>query len=176
MEPETALTSDLVFDGKLLRLRVDTVRLPDGRQASREVVEHRPAVVVVPIDGEDNVVLVRQFRYAVGESLLEAPAGGVEESETPLECARRELQEETGYLARSLESLGRFWTSPGFCDELMYAYVGRDLVPSALQPDPDEIIQTETVPLSSVVALIRNGEIQDAKTIAALLMATGSAG
>ena len=172
MQAEKTLTSETVFEGRLVRLRVDTVTLGNGREASREVVEHRPAVVIVPIDGDGNVVMVRQFRYAVGEPLLELPAGGVEESETPSVCALRELREETGYAPGSLLSLGRFWTSPGFCDELMYAYVARDLVLSPLQPDADEDIQAERVPLSKVQGLIRDGQIQDGKSIAALLMAT----
>lgn len=170
MNAETPLASKPVFNGQLLRVRVDTVRLPDGRQAIREVVEHRPAVVIVPIDSEDNVHLVRQYRYPVGEALLEAPAGVLGESEKPADCAQRELQEETGYLSKNLQSLGRFWSSPGFSTELMYAYVARDLVPSALEPDADENIQTENVPLSRVAGLIRRGDIRDAKSIAALLM------
>jgi ADP-ribose pyrophosphatase len=172
MQAETTLSSRAIFDGEILRVRIDTVRLPDGRRASREVVEHKPAVVVVPIDADDNVVLVRQYRYAVGATLLEAPAGGVEEGEAPADCAQRELQEETGFLARSLRSLGQFWTTPGFCDELMYVYLASDLAPSALDPDPDEFIETVKTPISGIAGLIRGGEIQDAKTIAALLMAT----
>ena len=171
MPAEVPLSSTAIFDGKILRVRIDTVRLPDGRRASREVVEAQPAVVVVPIDADDNVILVRQYRYAVGAALLEAPAGKVEGSEAPAECAQRELQEETGQMARSLQSLGQFWMSPGFCTELMYAYVGRDLAPSALEPDPDEFIETVKTPVSSISGLIQRGEIQDAKTIAALLMA-----
>ena len=171
-QAESSIASRRVFDGKIMRVRVDTVKLPNGVQASREVVEHRPAVVLVPIDKSENVILVRQYRHAVGETLLEAPAGVVEEGETPSECGQRELQEETGYRARSLVSLGSFWTTPGFCDEFMFAFVARDLVPSALEPDPDEEISTERLPLSRVSGLIRSGEIRDAKTIAALLMVT----
>ena len=171
MQAETTLSSSPVFDGKIVQVRVDTVRLPDGREATREVVGHSPAAVVVPIDAEDNVVLVRQYRYPVGAALLEAPAGIVEGPEAPEDCAQRELQEETGYLSEDLKSLGRFWSSPGFCTELLYAYVARDLRPSKLAPDADENIQIEKVPLSRVTELVRTGEIQDAKTIAALLMA-----
>ena len=171
LKAEIPLESKTVFNGKLVRVRIDTVRLPDGGQASREVVEHRPAAVIVPIDAEENVIMVRQYRHPVGETLLEAPAGVVEEHETPQDCAQRELQEETGYLSRNLQGLGQFWMSPGFCDELMYVYVARDLVSSSLEPDADENILTETVPLRRVTELVRRGEIQDAKTIAALLMA-----
>lgn len=173
---ERRLATKPVFDGKLLQVRVDTVSLPDGGQAFREVVEHRPAAVIVPIDRHDNVHLVRQYRYAVGEALLEVPAGVFEESESPEACAQRELQEETGFRSEDLQSLGRFWASPGFTSELMYVYVARDLVPSSLAPDPDENIVTEKVPLSGVAGLIRTGEIRDAKSIAALLMATCLAG
>ena len=170
MQAETTSSSRPIFDGKIVQVRVDTVRLPDGREATREVVEHSTSVVVVPIDGEDNVILVRQYRYPVGAALLEAPAGMVEETESPEDCAQREFQEEAGYLSRQLKSLGCFWSSPGFCTELMYAYVARDLSPSRLTPDADENIQIEKVPLSQVTELVRTGEIEDAKTIAALLM------
>ena len=172
MEPEKKISSEPVFDGKIVRIHVDTVNLPNGREAIREVVEHEPAVVVVPIDAEDNVILVRQHRYPVGHALLEAPAGIVEDSESPNDCAQRELQEEVGYLSRNLRPLGGFWTTPGFCTEYMYAYLAKDLVVSNLEPDEDEIIQVEKVPLSRIPQLIRFGEIEDAKTIAALLMAT----
>lgn len=169
---EEKIASNTVFAGKLVRVRVDTVELPDGRQAFREVVGHRAAAVVVPIDADGNVVLVRQYRYPVGEDLLEAPAGVMEEGETPDECAIRELQEETGHRASSLVRLGQFWSVPGFCDELMHVYLARDLEPSELEADPDENITNELVPFTSVVELVRTGVIQDAKTIAALLMAT----
>ena len=170
VEPERTLTSKTIFDGKLVRLRVDTVSLPNGRESIREVVKSRPAAVIIPIDGEDNIILVRQYRYAAGAALLEAPAGVVEESETPEQCGRRELQEETGYLPRSLRPLGSFWSSPGFCTEHIYAYLATDLVSSPLDPDPDEIVSIERVPLSAVWDLVRQGEIRDAKTLAALLM------
>ena len=170
MAAERRLSGETAFRGKIVNVRVDTVGLRQGGRAIREVVEHRPAVVLVPIDPDGNLVLVRQYRYPVGETLLEAPAGIIEESETPLACAQRELQEETGYRARKLESLGRFWTTPGFSDELMYAYVATGLEPSRLEPDDDEDIAVETVPPSRVRELIRQGEIRDAKTIAALLM------
>ena len=171
-QPEQTLSSNAVFDGRVIRVRVDTVTLPGGGQASREVVEHRASVVVVPVDSEGNVVLVRQYRHPVGQALLEAPAGVVEESERPEECAQRELQEETGYVARDLRALGGFWISPGYCTEFMYAYLARELVPSRLEADEDENIRVERLPLSGVHRLIRAGEIQDAKSVAALLMAT----
>ena len=172
MEPERIVTTRNVFDGKIVQLRVDTVLLPTGRQVEREVVEHDAVAVIVPVDQDDNVVLVRQYRHPIGQDLLEIPAGIVEGGESPEDCARRELQEETGYAAGTLRALGGFWTSPGFCTEFVYAYHATDLSPSRLAADEDEFIQVEKLPLTRVGGLIQEGEIQDAKTIAALLMLT----
>ncbi len=171
MEPEQMISSERVFDGRIVGVRTDAVLLPNGRNATREVVEHRPSVVVVPIDADGNAILVRQYRYPAEQVLLEAPAGVVEESETPDDCAMRELQEEIGFSSRDLRALGGFWMSPGYCTEFMYAYLAKDLVPSRLEADDDESIEVERVSISRVSRLIRLGEIQDAKTIAALLMA-----
>ncbi len=167
---EKLLSSELKFNGSLIKVKLDTVKLTSGLKTTREVVQHNPAVVIVPINHENNVILIRQFRYPVNEVLLEAPAGTIEKEESPENCARRELQEETGYLPRKLEYLGQFWTAPGFCDELIYAYVARDLVPSKLPSDPDENIITDIVPFSDVISMINNGKIRDAKTISAILM------
>ena len=171
MSTEEQLSTDVKFDGKIVRVRVDAVRLPGGREATREVVEHAASVVVVPVDSEGNVLLVRQFHYLVGHSLLEAPAGGVETGESPDDSAQRELQEETGYASRDLLALGGFWMSPGYCTEYMHAYLARELVPSQLSPDEDEDITVERVPIERAKKLVRWGEIEDAKTVAALYMA-----
>ena len=173
MAAEEPVASRRVFEGKIVGVRVDTVRLSNGRQATREVVEHRPAAVIVAVDG-DEMLLVRQHRHPIGGELLEAPAGGVEEGEEPIACAQRELREETGHSGARMESLGRFWMSPGHSDELMHAFLARDLRSDPLSPDEDEDIRTERVPLSQVNELIESGGIQDAKTIAALLMAKGA--
>ena len=169
---EEQVDSRRVYDGKVVSLKVDTVRLPSGRHTTREVVEHDPVIVVVPIDEEDNVLLVRQYRYPAQAALLEAPAGGIDGDESPEEAAQRELQEETGHSAGNLRKLGQFWMSPGTCTELMHAFVARYLSPAHLAPDADEDIIVEKVPLAEATGLIRRGEIQDAKTITALLMAT----
>ena len=171
MQPEQTIGSEQVFDGRIVSVRADAVLLPNDRNATREVVEHRPSVVIVPIDAEGNTILVRQYRYPAQQLLLEAPAGVVEESETPDDCAMRELQEEIGFSSRDLRALGGFWMSPGYCTEFMYAYLAKDLVPSRFEADADESIVVERVSISRVSRLIRLGEIQDAKTIAALLMA-----
>ena len=172
MQREQLVSSQSVFEGKIVRLRVDTVSLPNGRQTTREVVEHDAVVAIVPVDEDGNAVLVRQHRYPIGKDLLEVPAGIVEASESPYDCAQRELQEETGFISRDLRALGGFWVSPGFCNEYIHAYLARDLVPSRLPADEDEYIRVERLPLSRIPDLIRDGEIEDAKTIAALLMAT----
>ena len=170
MEPEVGLSSERIFDGRILNIRVDAVALPGGGEATREVVEHQPACVVVPLDHDGGVLLVRQYRYAVGETLLEAPAGLVEEGELPEECARRELREETGYAAADFKRIGSFWPSPGFCDELMHAFLARGLTPGSASPDEDENIEVVRYPLPRVLEMIESGEIRDGKTIAAVLM------
>ena len=173
---EEKLSSRSVFEGRVVSLRVDEVRLPDGRSAVREVVDHRPAVVIVPLDECDHVLMVRQYRYAVGETLLEAPAGIVEEGEDPDETAQRELQEEVGRIAGDLRKIGEFWATPGFCNEMMHAYVARDLGHSALAADDDEDITVVPVPMAEALDMIASGKIRDAKTIAALLMARHAGG
>ena len=171
MKPEEQIASKEIYDGRIIKVRVDDILMRNGNRSVREVVDHANAVVVVPIDADGNVHLVRQYRYAAQESLLEAPAGLVEPGEDPDDCAQRELAEEIGYMSRNLRALGGFWSSPGFCTEFMYAYLAKDLVPRRLQADDDEDIQVEKVPLSRIPQLIRLGEIQDAKSIAVLLMA-----
>lgn len=171
MKSEETLSSERVFDGRVVGLRVDSVRLPNGRSAAREVVEHGESVVIVPLSEDGNVLLVRQYRYPVGETVLEAPAGNVDAGETPHECARRELREEIGYDAGTLRSLGWFWASPGFCTEKMHAFLATDLTYSPLDPDDDEAIETVLMPAGQAVEQARAGCLRDSKTIAALLMA-----
>ena len=172
MQPEEQITSREIYEGRIINVRVDDILMRNGNTSVREVVDHANAVVICPIDDDGNVHLVRQFRYAAKETLLECPAGLVEEGEDPDDCAQRELAEEIGYASRNLRILGGFWSSPGFCTEFMYAYLAKDLIPRSLQADDDEDIQVEKVPLSRIQQLIRLGEIQDAKSIAVLLMAT----
>ena len=171
MSPEEQLGTDIVYEGKIVRVRVDAVGLPSGTETMREVVEHGASVALVPVDPDGNILLVLQYRYPVGRSLLEAPAGRVESDESPDDCAQRELQEEVGYASRDLQPLGGFWMSPGYCTEYMHAYLARDLVPSRLDPDADEEIVVERVSVERAEKLVRWGEIEDAKTIAALSMA-----
>ena len=171
MQKEELIASKPIYEGRIIKVRVDSVTLPGGRETSREVVEHAAAVAIVPIDDEGNTLLVRQYRHPAGQALLEVPAGMVEDGESPDETAQRELQEETGFASRNLRPLGGFWSTPGFCTEFMYAYLAKNLVPSTLANDHDEFIDVERIPMERIPQLIRLGEIQDAKSIAALLMA-----
>ena len=168
---ELSIDSRVVFEGRILTVRVDTVRLPNGRETTREIAEHSPSVCIVPIDDRGNVVLVRQFRKPVERDLLEVPAGGIEEGEVSDEAVQRELQEEIGYTAGKLRHLSSFWLAPGWCTENMHAYLATDLTPSSLQADDDEFISVVRVPLTDAMKLISEGQVQDAKSIAALLLA-----
>lgn len=170
MAEEKTLTSKQIYKGRIINVRVDTVELHDGGQTTREIVEHSECVAVVAIDTEKNVLMVRQYRKPAEKSLLEIPAGGVEENETPESCAERELQEETGYFPQKLEKIGGFFSSPGFCTEFMHLYLATDIIPNPLSADADEDIELVRVPLSRIPQLIRNGDICDAKSIAGLLM------
>ena len=169
MLDEPTIESRRIYDGRIIGVRVDTIRLPDGGTSQREIVEHGASVVVVPVDEQGRVILVRQYRKPPEKALLEAPAGGLEEGETPEEGALRELQEEIGFIPGSLQGMGGFWMAP--CTEYMHAFIATDLTQSTLPPDEDENIEVEPVPLGQVPELIRSGEIQDSKSIAALLMA-----
>ena len=170
MSEEFTLGSRRVYDGKIIGVRVDTVELSNGIQSEREIVEHGESVVMVPVDSEGMVLLVRQYRKSPEKYLLETPAGGLEEGESPKEGAIRELQEEIGFIAGNLQRLPGFWIAPGFCTEYMHAYIATDLRAKALPPDEDENIEVVRVHLDSISELIRSGEIEDAKSIAALLM------
>jgi len=166
--PERVLETRRVYEGRIVNLRVDTVALPDGRSAQREVAEHAPVVVIVPLDEDGYVLLVRQYRLPVRQLLLELPAGGIDPGESVEEAVQRELQEETGRRAERLERLAGFYASPGYCDELMHLYLATELEPSPLDADSDESIEVVRMPLADALALVERGEICDAKTIIGL--------
>ncbi|MBI2300224.1 MAG: NUDIX hydrolase [Armatimonadetes bacterium] len=160
-----------VHDGRVLRLDVDLVRLPGGGESVREVIRHHGAVVIVPLRDDGQVVMVRQFRYAAGEELLELPAGTLGPGEEPLACAKRELAEETGHAAREWRLLASFFSSPGFCDELLHCYLAEGAAPGATgHQDEDEDCKPVLLPLAEARAMARRGELHDAKTIAGLLL------
>jgi len=150
---------------------VHTVRLPDGRISTREIVEHSGAVAMVPILDHDRVILIRQFRQAAGEALLEIPAGTLEPQESPEECARRELQEEIGYRCGRLEELFSSFLAPGYSTEMLHTYLALDLTPAKGHADADEFVEPEIIRFQDVPHLIRSGAIKDAKTICGLLLA-----
>jgi len=166
---EKTLSSRLIYEGRAVRLRVDTVEMPGGRETTREIVEHADCVAIVVFDDEDNVLLVSQFRQAVGKRLLEIPAGGIEPGEEPVDCVRRELREETGFLPQKVERLGGFYSTPGYGTEYLHLYLATDLISSPLQAEDSEGIRLVRVPLAQIPALITSGEICDAKSIAGLL-------
>ncbi|MCS7252227.1 MAG: NUDIX hydrolase [Anaerolineae bacterium] len=165
---EIPLESRRVYEGRILNLRVDMVRLPSGGTALREIVEHRGAVAIVPILVDGQVVLVRQFRYAVGQISLEIPAGVLEPDEDPLSCARRELEEETGYRAGCWEQLGRIWPTPGYSTEEILLFLARDLTPGPARPEFDETLSLVTMSWSEIWEAIQEGRLRDAKSIVAL--------
>lgn len=169
MTEEETLSSRKVFEGRALKLRVDTVKLPGGKQTTREIVEHENCVAIVALDAADNILLVKQFRKPVEKELLEIPAGGIDPGETPEEAVRREMREETGFLPRKVAKLGGFYSSPGFCTEYLHLYLAGDLVTSPLQAEDSESISLVRVPLSQIPGLIASGAICDAKSIAGLL-------
>jgi len=162
--------SEIIFNGRILSLAVEEHQLPDGRCAEFEVVHHPGGVAILPILDDDRVVLIRQFRPALGGMILEIPAGRLESEETPENCARRELQEEVGYQAESLEYLGEMLPAVGFCDERIHLFVARGLssVPQALEPD--EYLEILRLPMTGVLRMIGEGHIPDGKTQLALLL------
>ena len=166
--PEKKLSSRIVHNGHL-RLKIDTVLLPDGTKSSREVVEHPEVVAIVAVDDKDNALMVTQFRYALGKDLLEIPAGGIDGNETPEDAVRREMQEETGFLPKKIVRLGGFYSAPGFTDEYLYLYLATGLVPSRLYAEDTDGIKLERIPVKDIPALVTSGRIQDAKSLAGLL-------
>ena len=166
---EKTLSSQLIYEGRAVKLRIDTVKMPGGRETTREIVEHIDCVAIVAIDANDNVLLVKQFRKPVEKELLEIPAGGIEPGEDPVTTVRREMQEETGYLPQKVERLGGFYSTPGYCTEYLYLYLATDLIPSPLNAEDTESIELIRVPISQISSLISSGKICDAKSIAGLL-------
>ncbi|MGD0176313.1 MAG: NUDIX hydrolase [Candidatus Bathyarchaeia archaeon] len=154
-----------------MNLRVDQVMLGNGKTATREVIEHRGAAAIVPIIQERNVVLVRQFRYAIATDLLEVPAGTMEGGEQPEECAVRELEEETGYACKEIEKIMEFFPVPGYSTEEIHVYLAKGLVKSEMHTDEDEEINLEILSLENALGKVRSGEIRDAKSICALFRA-----
>ena len=157
------------YNGLIVKVDLDRISLPDGKEAFREVVRHPGGVSILALDDEDNVVCVRQYRYCFGEHLLEIPAGKLEYGEDPYECAVRELSEETGITAGKMVSLGEIYPSPGFCKEVLHLYLAMDLSYGEAHLDPGEFLDVIKVPFDELLRQVMSGEIKDGKTVAAVL-------
>jgi len=166
---EKQLKTKRIYDGRILSLRVDEVEMPSNIKAFREVIEHKPAVGVLAVTENDSILMVRQFRYAVGAEMLEICAGIVEDGESFKETAERELQEELGYYPQDLEEFGRFYVSPGYCEEMIVLFIARNLKPSKLKLDDDEELSAVEIPVAEIPNLLKSGAIKDGKTWAALV-------
>ena len=169
---EKRLDSALLYDGKIVKLYRDTVELPNGKTALREVVRHPGGVIILPVDGEGNVYMVRQFRYPYDRAILEIPAGKLEYGEEPFAAAVRELGEEIGAVAGKWTPLGSILPTPGFCDEVQYLWMARDLTFGETHPDEDEFLEQVKLPFAEARAMAADGRLQDSKTVVALLRAT----
>jgi ADP-ribose pyrophosphatase len=168
------LRSEIAYQGRAFTILRDTLRLPDGRLTILDIVDHVGSVVILPLDGDGNILFVRQYRHAARLDMLELPAGTLNPAEDALSCARRELREETGMAAGSLERIGGFYLAPGYSTEYMVVYLATSLHPDPLQPDADEFLSVEAFSPEDALAMCTRGEIQDAKTLAALLLAGGT--
>ena len=167
---ERKLSSEMKFDGKLIKLTYDIAEV-NGKEAWREVVHHPGASAVVAIDEDNRIIMEKQFRYALNDYLLEIPAGKLDAGEDPLVCAKRELEEETGIIASEWISLGTIATSPGFCNEVIHLYVAKGLSKGEIHWDEDEYVEVERYTFDELLQCISEETIKDSKTLSALLLA-----
>jgi len=168
---EKKISSENVFDGVLLHVKRDDVELPNGHRAVREWIKHPGASAIIPLLPDNQIILVRQFRYAVGKVTLEVPAGKLDKvGEDPIECAKRELGEETGYTAGKIWKLTTIATTVGFSDEYIHLYAATDLTPGKLHPDFDEFINVVKIPLTAALEMVESGKIFDAKSAVSILL------
>jgi ADP-ribose pyrophosphatase len=165
------ITSEKIYQGRAFNVRRDQVRLPDGRETQLDIVEHVGAVTVIPIDEQKRILFVRQYRHAAGRFLLELPAGTLEADELPAECAHREIREETGMAAEHMQKIGEFFLAPGYSTEYMHIYLATKLHSDPLPGDQDEILSLVALDIEEAYQHIFDGEIKDAKSIAALMLA-----
>ncbi|AWM41063.1 ADP-ribose pyrophosphatase [Gemmata obscuriglobus] len=164
------MSVEVVHVGRRIRVEVDTLTTANGQTIRRDAIRHPGAVVILPVLDAERVVLLRNYRFVIGDTLWELPAGTVEPNE-PLEaCAKRELIEETGYRAAKWRGLGYIYASPGVMDEKLHLFVAEDLTPGAARPEPDEQLEPVVVKLDEAVQMCLNGTIRDAKTITSLLL------
>ncbi len=166
---EIKISSRSIHTGRILNVQEDTVQLPNGATALREVVDHNGGSCVAALTEQKELLLVRQFRYGAGKTLWELPAGKLEKGEDPKRCALRELEEETGFMAKHLEPLGYLYPTPAYCREIIYMYFAKALTPTAQHLDEDELLEVTAVPFDRAVQMVMHGEITDAKTVIAIL-------
>lgn len=167
IEPEKTLKSEKIYQGKILSLRVDTIEMPNKKYSKREIVEHKPAVVIIGIKGK-KLLMVKQYRKAVNKTLLEVPAGLVEVTETPVQAASRELEEETGYLCENPKYIMEFYTSPGYSDEKIDLFLAEDLVKTEQHLDDGEFLEVEEIDIEELRKKVLYGEVQNASSIIAI--------
>ena len=166
-----SVETNVVHEGRLLRVEEQVVDLPNGHRTTLEIIEHPGAAAVVLLDGDHRAVLVRQYRHATGEWLLEVPAGKLDPGEDPRTCARREAEEETGHRCETLVPLGWIWTTPGFTNERIWLFMGTGLKRTRQRLDADESLTVEPIPFDRALRMAETGEITDAKTVCALARA-----
>lgn len=168
---ETTVSKELIFEGKIIKLEKLTVKLPNNKISEREIVRHPGGSVVLPVDDEGNIYLVRQYRKPLERHLYELPAGKLDKGEDPLQCAIRELKEETGLIAREIKLITKIATTPGFSDEILYLYLAKGLKKETYRPDEDEFLSICKFPINELTTMIEKGEIIDSKTLIGILYA-----
>lgn len=169
--PFDLIKSETILQGRAFKVRRDYLRTPSGRETRLEIIEHGGSVVLIPIDDDGNLLFVRQYRHAVGDDLLELPAGTRDDDEPFEECAAREIREETGMEATKLQKVGEFYLAPGYSTEFMMAYLATGLRENPLSADDDEFLNVEKIPVARAIEMAERGEIPDAKSLAALFLA-----
>jgi ADP-ribose diphosphatase len=169
--PFELIKSEMLLEGRAFKIRRDYLKTPDNRETKLEIVEHGGSIVLIPIDHEGNLLFVRQYRHAAGGDLLELPAGARDDEEPFEECAAREIREETGLEAGNLQKIGEFYLVPGYSTEFMAVFLATELKENPLQADEDEFLQVEKIPWKQAITMAERGEIRDAKSLAALLLA-----
>jgi ADP-ribose pyrophosphatase len=165
------LKSETIYNGRAFTVRRDHLKTPSGNTVLYDIIEHHGSVIIVPIDHDGNIVFIHQYRHAAAQTMLELPAGTLEPDEDPLACAQRETREETGLEAAKLEKIGSFYLAPGYSTEHMHVYLARNLSHNPLAPDADEYLEVERIPIAEAFERVKNGQVLDAKTVAALLLA-----
>ena len=169
--PFELIKSETIMQGRVFKIRRDYLKTPDGLETKLEIIEHGGSVIIIPIDYEGDMLLVRQYRHATGQDMLELPAGTRDGDESYDGCAAREIREETGMEAGKLEKIGEFYLAPGYSTEFMVVFLATDLKHNPLDPDEDEVLSVEKIPINKVLEMAEIGKVQDAKSLAALFLA-----